>query len=418
MSDGFYRAFEDKHRGSLALIKNRQRVYLPFIEPLQTLYGHVPAIDLGCGRGEWLELLTESGFDAQGVDLDDGMLAECRARGLKVQTMDAVAALKECADNSQAVVSGFHLAEHIPFDVLQDLVREALRVLKPAGLLILETPNPENIVVGTANFYLDPTHRQPIPPLLLSFLPEYLGFARVKTLRLQSPVNLSEGLKLTVHDVLGGVSPDYAIVAQKAAAQDIVDLVSQAFAREYGVTLDMVAGSYDQQIDTRLSQLNHRTEHALDLAQQAGTLATNSAARAQFAENALHDIYHSSSWRVTAPLRWLGTQRRLLRERGIKGRTKDLIKKMVKPILAGGIAFFDARPNLRGRYSGVSGKKGLYDHIRSIYLRISPENETANALQSNDSAYAPLLTTTLPTRHAQSIYNELKATIEQRKESQ
>lgn len=417
MSDGFYRAFEDKHRGSLALIKNRQRVYVPFIAPLQALYGHAPAIDLGCGRGEWLELLTESGFDAQGVDLDDGMLAECRARGLKVQTMDAVAALKECADNSQAVVSGFHLAEHIPFDVLQDLVREALRVLKPAGLLILETPNPENIVVGTANFYLDPTHRQPIPPLLLSFLPEHLGFARVKTMRLQSPVDISDGRKLTVHDVLGGVSPDYAIVAQKAADTDILHLVSLAFEREYGVTLDMVAGSYDQQIDIRLQQLSHRTEHALDLAQQAGTLAANSAARAQFAENALHDIYHSSSWRVTAPLRWMGTQRRLLRERGVKGRMNDLIKKMIRPILASSIAFFDARPNLRARHSGVAGKKGLYDYVRSLYLRISPENETVNALQSDDSAYAPLLTTTKPTSHAQSIYIELKAAIEKRKET-
>ena len=81
MSDGFYRAFEDLHRGSRELIKGRQRVYAPFIAPLQQHYGHVPAIDLGCGRGEWLELLTEAGFDAQGVDLDDGKLEDCRTRG-------------------------------------------------------------------------------------------------------------------------------------------------------------------------------------------------------------------------------------------------------------------------------------------------------------------------------------------------
>ncbi len=431
MSDGFYRAFEDKHRGSLELIKDRQRAYLPFIEPLKKLYGTAQALDLGCGRGEWLELLTEAGFDAQGVDLDDGMLAECRARGLRVQTQDAVAALRECADASQAVVSGFHLAEHIPFDVLQELVREALRVLKPAGLLILETPNPENIVVGTANFYLDPTHRQPIPPLLLSFLPEYLGFARVKVLRLQSPVNLAQGRKLTVHDVLGGVSPDYAIVAQKAAAPEVVQAVSWAFVPEYGVTLDMVAGGYDQQIDARFQQASGRTEYAVDLgmqgiakgdqamarAEQAVAIAENAAARAQFAENALHAIYHSSSWRVTAPLRWVGTQRRLVRERGVKGRTQDLIKKIARPVLARGIAFIDARPDLRARYSGVAGKQGLYDQMRSLYLRISPESDAAQALQSDDSAYAPLLTVTAPTPHAQDIYRQLKAAVEQHKES-
>jgi len=253
MSVGFYRAFEDEHRGSRDLIKERQRVYLPFIQPLKELYPNSEAIDLGCGRGEWLELLTESGFQAQGVDLDDGMLAVCRERGLKVQTKDAIAGLKECADQSQAVVSGFHLAEHIPFDVLQTLVSEALRVLKPGGVLILETPNPENIVVGTANFYLDPTHKQPIPPLLLSFLAEHLGFSRVKVIRLQGPIDLAVGRKLSIHDVLGGVSPDYAIVAQKAASEDIIRQLSWAFKPEYGVTLGMLAGVYDQQIDVKVA---------------------------------------------------------------------------------------------------------------------------------------------------------------------
>jgi SAM-dependent methyltransferase len=237
MSDGFYRAFEDQHRGSRELIKARQRVYLPFIDPLKILYPDASALDLGCGRGEWLELLTESGFKASGVDLDDGMLAVCRERGMTVQTKDAVTGLQEQSDESLAVVSGFHLAEHIPFEALQSLVAESLRALKPAGLLILETPNPENIVVGTANFYLDPTHRQPIPPLLLSFLAEYCGFARVKVIRLQGPVDLNLGRRLNMHDVLGGVSPDYAIVAQKAAPEEVLRSVSLAFEQEYGVTL-------------------------------------------------------------------------------------------------------------------------------------------------------------------------------------
>ena len=258
MSDGFYRAFEDKHRGTRELIKGCLRVYLPLIRPLAVLYPYAQAIDLGCGRGEWLELLAESGFDARGIDLDDEMLAECRTRGLNVQTLDAISALKALPDSSHALVSGFHLAEHIPFEMLQELVQEAHRILLPGGLLILETPNPENIVVGTANFYLDPTHTRPIPPLLLSFLPEYYGFSRVKVLRLQEPVDLADTRKLTIHDVLGGVSPDYAVVAQKAAPEDILHSISQAFESEHGVTLADVSGKYEAQQASSLHDLDRK----------------------------------------------------------------------------------------------------------------------------------------------------------------
>jgi SAM-dependent methyltransferase len=211
----FYRAFEDRFRGSRELIKSRLRVYLPFVEPLRSYYDDAMALDLGCGRGEWLELLQEAGFDVQGVDLDNGMLAACRERDLNVQTCDAVDFLKELPDASRVVVTGFHIAEHIPFPDLQVLVKESLRVLKPGGLLILETPNPENIVVGTSYFFIDPTHLRPIPPQLLSFLPEYYGFKRVKILRLQEPAGLHKSKALTLLDVLRGVSPDCAVVAQK-----------------------------------------------------------------------------------------------------------------------------------------------------------------------------------------------------------
>ncbi len=404
MSDGFYRAFEDQHRGSRELIKVRQRAYLPFIDPLKTLYPDASALDLGCGRGEWLELLTESGFKASGVDLDDGMLAVCRERGLAVQTKDAVTGLREQSDASLAVVSGFHLAEHISFEALQSLISESLRALKPAGLLILETPNPENIVVGTANFYLDPTHRQPIPPLLLSFLAEYCGFARVKVIRLQGPVDLSAGRKLNMHDVLGGVSPDYAIVAQKAAPEDVLRSVSLAFEQEYGVTLGQLSSVYDQQIETRLQQ-------TADLAQQAMT-------KAVYAEAALDAIYASSSWRVTRPLRWLGDQVALLRRDGVMGRLKALIKKAFRPVLAMLISFFDARPTLRARHSGVGGKKGLYDKLSSLYLRISPEEGSSSSLDSGDSPYAPILTMTKSTPHAQRVYEEMIAELEKNKGSQ
>ena len=96
MSDGFYRAFEERYRGSRELIKGRLAAYLPFVEPLLEAYPSATAIDLGCGRGEWLELLAGSGFKPIGVDLDTGMLEACLERGLPVEQGDALA-LSICA---------------------------------------------------------------------------------------------------------------------------------------------------------------------------------------------------------------------------------------------------------------------------------------------------------------------------------
>jgi SAM-dependent methyltransferase len=254
MSDAhFYRAFEDRHRGSRALIKSRVRAYLSFLTPLRTLYGEAAVLDMGCGRGEWLELMGEEGFSAHGVDLDAGMLAACQERGFSVEQSDVLEALKRLPDASQCVVSGFHIAEHVPFTTLQEMVTEALHVLKPAGLLILETPNAENLVVGSCSFYLDPTHQRPLPPLLLSFLTEYAGFTRNKILRLQeSPELAAHAARVSLLQVLSGVSPDYAVVAQKSASVEDLALFDGPFAQEYGLTLEALAAQYEDDLRTEL----------------------------------------------------------------------------------------------------------------------------------------------------------------------
>lgn len=263
MNRTFYRAFEERYRGSRDLIKSRLRSYLPFVEPLRGLYSQVNAVDLGCGRGEWLELLKEVGFDAQGVDLDDSMLAVCRDIGLKVQICDAVEFLKGLPDESQVIVSGFHIAEHMAFTDLEALVQEAFRVLKPAGLLILETPNSENIVVGSSNFYLDPTHQRPVPPLLLAFIPEYYGFARVKTLRLQESADLSSISTTRLLDVLSGVSPDFSVVAQKGATQEQMKLFETDFEKIYGLNLEVLAQRYEERI-AKVEAMSEQSEARLN----------------------------------------------------------------------------------------------------------------------------------------------------------
>lgn len=236
----FYRQFEDRYRGSQTTIENRLRFYLPWIAPLQSLSSEPPkAMDLGCGRGEWLQLLVETGFLPVGIDQDEGMLQACREKGLSVERGDVLKALKATADQSQLLVSAFHLIEHLPFDDMHTIVAESMRVLKPGGLLILETPNPENIRVATSGFYLDPSHQRPVPPLLLSFLVEHVGFERVQLVRLHEPEHVLHAEQwVTLEDVLGGVSPDYAVIAQKGFSDGDLAAWDAVFATQHGATLD------------------------------------------------------------------------------------------------------------------------------------------------------------------------------------
>ena len=246
MSGNFYRAFEERYRGSRELIKSRLEAYSPFVAPLAALYPGAAAIDLGCGRGEWLELMTEKGFASSGVDLDEGMLAACRERGLNVETADALTSLRSHADASVALVSAFHLVEHLPFDEVQSLIAEAHRVLLPGGLLIMETPNPENLIVGTRSFYLDPSHVKPIPPLLLDFMVEYAAFPRHTVVRLHGAESEQDKQGPGLRDVFENVSADYGIVAQKAGDQALTALFDVPFAASYGVTLEEMAARFDQ----------------------------------------------------------------------------------------------------------------------------------------------------------------------------
>jgi O-antigen chain-terminating methyltransferase len=292
-SIGLYKAFEDLHRGSHELIKSRLGVYLPFVEVIKSIYPPaasnsaaneaIEALDLGCGRGEWLELLKEQRVSAEGIDLDDDMLSACRAQGLKVATGDAVAYLQSLPSNSRSVISGFHIAEHLSLDDLKILVEESLRVLKPAGLLILEAPNTENLVVGTSSFYLDPTHQRPLPSQLLTFLTDYFGFARSKLLRLQEPALLRDELTpVSLFNVLSAVSPDYAVIAQKQAEPNVLARFDTLFNQDYGLSLDVLAIRYQLHIDNlgkRLADLEQHVQHL--------------------------NARMNKIWRLFAPLRWV-----------------------------------------------------------------------------------------------------------------
>jgi len=137
-------------------------------------------LDLGCGRGEWLQLLKEENIPAIGVDFNTAMIQCCTDAGLEAYVGDALQYLAALPANSLGGLTAFHIIEHLPLDVFIRLIDEARRVVRPGGVVLFETPNPENLIVGACNFYIDPTHRNPLPPALVAFLLKARGFERVE----------------------------------------------------------------------------------------------------------------------------------------------------------------------------------------------------------------------------------------------
>lgn len=179
--DSYYLAFEDKYRGSIEDIKQRQSYYLTTFSYIEKEAQHL-IVDIGSGRGEWLNLLKENGYTAIGVDLNEEMIKVCKNNGLDVIYSDAIEYLRGCENESIDAITGFQIIEHIGIEALHQLALEVKRCLKPGSKFLFETPNPESIYVNTT-FYTDFTHNKPLPPNSIKFLFEYYGFIDVEIIR-------------------------------------------------------------------------------------------------------------------------------------------------------------------------------------------------------------------------------------------
>lgn len=425
----FYRAFEDKHRGSRALIKMRLEVYMPFVEKIKEIHPDAQAVDIGCGRGEWLELLNENGVVATGVDLDQGMLEACSELKLDAVFCDGIEYLKSLPDSSKSIVSAFHVVEHISFQDLSTFIEEALRVLKAGGLLIMETPNPENFKVAAESFYLDPTHTKPLPSELLSFLSEYHGFTRTAVIRLQENPEIKNRDTVTLGDVLCATSPDYAVLAQKDAHIDVKNKFSDAFEQEIGVSFTELEAKFEH----RLRQIELQTERADYLTQKLATLEeliseitvkntlmnnellekiphleskieslqhVNSEVNNAYQnkENELLLIKDSTSWKLTYPLRLIKDNYDFIRTNGMLARVRVLNHKVIQ------FAHFklESNPKFKLKLVKLFKKLGLFSLAKRAYIKGLSLNSNNCSIENIPSESSDL------GEHSRTVLNDLK----------
>lgn len=217
-----YLTFEARFRPE-AQVREQQRAYLTVLRDRKRV------VDLGCGRGELVELLKGAGVSAYGVDVEPDVVALAQERGLEVVEEDAIAHLESLQPGAVDGVVALHVVEHLDAASLGRLVELAADRLADDGILVLETPNPESLTAGSVNFHRDPTHVRPIHPDTLSFLCESAGFGEVEIRRLspvpdedalpRPPTNGALGVHLDglverLNALLYGYQ-DYAVVAKK-----------------------------------------------------------------------------------------------------------------------------------------------------------------------------------------------------------
>lgn len=189
-----YVKFEEKFRGREDEVREKLGLYLPILQDVLSKFKgeSIKAVDLGCGRGEWLEILRERGIDPVGVEINDIFVRRLTEKGFQVFKEDLFDFLKRAEDESFHLVTAFHVIEHVDIKRRTEFLREVLRVLKRGGVFIVETPNPRNILVGSGDFYRDPSHVIPLFPDTLQYLGEIIGFSKSQSYFIKDNESLLE----------------------------------------------------------------------------------------------------------------------------------------------------------------------------------------------------------------------------------
>ena len=212
MENNFYLDFENRFRGSRSSVFEKLSCYDSLLQRISETLNEVRLLDVGCGRGEWLEKCSQYGFNCIGVEMNSASAQVCQDFGLNTINKDVFEVLSSCQDSSFDVISAFHFIEHIDHCKLIKFFEESKRVLSPSGVMILETPSIDNLIVSSRTFYLDPTHLTPINPDSISYIIESLGFDLVKYYYINNgPLHSAHDHNLT--KVLNGIAEDILIVS-------------------------------------------------------------------------------------------------------------------------------------------------------------------------------------------------------------
>ncbi|MFN2239304.1 MAG: class I SAM-dependent methyltransferase [Thermoanaerobaculia bacterium] len=166
-----YRRLEEGLRGSEGEVRESLAFYLDRARQSQ------PVVDVGCGRGEFLEMCRAGGIEARGFDTNELSVADLRARGLTVSAEAIPDCFRGMADASIGSIFASHVVEHLPIEPLIELFAESRRVLRPGGFLMIETPNAEALAMSASDFWRDPTHLAPRHLAALTLLAREYGFA-------------------------------------------------------------------------------------------------------------------------------------------------------------------------------------------------------------------------------------------------
>ena len=175
-----YVGFENRFRGSEAEIRGRQVDYAPLFDGASNI------LDVGCGRGEFLDVLRERGITARGLDLNGEMVEVCRSHGLEAEVGDALAYLRGLPDASLGGMFAAQVVEHLDPKYLIRLLAVAFQKLRPGSKIVLETINPQCWFAFFDSYLRDITHAQPLHPDTLQYLLVASGFQRT-TVRYSAP---------------------------------------------------------------------------------------------------------------------------------------------------------------------------------------------------------------------------------------
>ncbi len=168
-----YLSFLNKTRGDENSIKKKYKMYLPYINK------NWQVLDIGCGRGEFLQLLSGNGINAYGIDINQEMINRCKEKNLDVKQEEAIDHLTKIPEASLGTIMCSHILEHIPFNLWFDFLELCKKALINNGSLIVETLNPRSIYGMFEWFWKDPTHINPVYPEYLTHLLELIGFKKI-----------------------------------------------------------------------------------------------------------------------------------------------------------------------------------------------------------------------------------------------